>query len=94
VSAAVPSYRVPEGVLLREVDGEMVLLNLASEQYYGLNQVGADMVKRLTSQPEAAALQGLLTDYSVTPEVLQADLDALVDRLVQAGLLLRGDSAA
>ncbi len=74
-------------MLFREVDGQMVLLNLESEQYYGLNAVGADIVTRLTKEPFPAALAGLNRDYDVDPEVLRRDLDNLVEALLQAGLL-------
>ena len=67
----------------------MVLLNLESEQYYGLNEVGADILTRITSQPFVVAFSGLTRDYDVEPEVLRRDVDTLVEALVGAGLLLR-----
>lgn len=85
------SFEIPASVLFREVDGQMVLLNLESEQYYGLNQVGADIVTRITSQPFPAAFSALAHDYSVDVEVLRRDVDALVEALVRAGLLRRVD---
>ena len=81
------SFEIPASVLFREVDGQMVLLNLESEQYYGLNAVGADIVTRLTSQTYGAAFSALARDYDVEPEVLRRDSDNLVDALQQAGLL-------
>jgi hypothetical protein len=74
-------------VLHREVDGQMVLLDLASEQYFGLNEVGADIVTRLTRQPLDEALSSLTADYEVEPDALRRDVNDLVDSLVGAGLL-------
>ena len=88
-SADGPSFAFPEGVLAREVDGEMVLLNLESEQYYGLDPVGATIVTRLTTVPEPEALAGLRSDYDVEPSVLEGDVQRLVTELVDAGLLER-----
>lgn len=34
---------VPEDTLMRELEGESVLLNLTNEKYYGLNKVGTRM---------------------------------------------------
>lgn len=87
--AEAPSFAFPETVLAREVSGEMVLLNLASEQYFGLDRVGADMVTRLTRQPQDEAVATLCRDYDVAPDVLRADVEQLIDRLVAAGLLVR-----
>src|SRR5687767_2702312 len=84
-----PSFAFPEGVLAREVDGEMVLLNLRTEQYYGLDRVGADIVTRLTEAPLNAAVAALCSDYKVDAAVLKADIDRLVDELLAAGLLAR-----
>lgn len=82
-----PSVSFPSSVLFREVDGEMVLLNLKSEQYFGLDSVGADMVTRLTQMPRRQAVATLQHDYEVEPGVLESDLDALVTSLVEVGLL-------
>ena len=86
---AIPAFAFPEGVVAREVDGEMVLLNLRSEQYYSLDRVGADMVTRLTRESLDGALAALRRDYEVDGDVLKEDLDQLVADLVEAGLLER-----
>jgi hypothetical protein len=88
-----PNFQIPAHVLHREVDGEMVLLNLETERYFGLDAIGADIVTRLTQQPEAAALGALVADYPVDPEVLHRDVDDLVATLLEAGLLERVEGA-
>lgn len=89
----VPSFEIPSRVLMREVDGEMVLLNLESEQYYGLDPVGANIVHRLTALSESAAFTALCEDYEVGQDVLRRDIDVLVARLLDVGLLSRVSSA-
>lgn len=90
-----PAFEVPATVLLREVDGEMVLLELDGEQYYGLDEVGARIVTRLTDQPFLEAMSALQGEYSVSPEVLQRDVMTLIDELVRAKLLIQvGDVPA
>lgn len=86
---AIPAFAFPEGVVAREVDGEMVLLNLRSEQYYSLDRVGADMVTRLTRASRDEAVAALRRDYEVDGDVLEQDLDQLVAELLEAGLLER-----
>ncbi len=79
---------VPEGVLVRELGGESVILNLNSESYFGLDDVGTRMWAALTAAESIeAACQSLLEEYDVNPEKLTEDLDALIDKLVAQGLL-------
>ena len=84
-----PSFAIPEGVLARQVDDEMVLLDLESEQYYGLDRVGADIVTRLTREPERDAFAALRRDYEVDEATLRTDVDRLVAELLDARLLTR-----
>lgn len=88
-----PSFQIPVHVLHREVDGEMVLLNLETESYFGLDPVGADIVTRVTEQPVHAALEALIDDYAVDPEVLRRDVDDLIESLLEAGLIERAEGA-
>ena len=89
---ATPAFAFPDGVVAREVDGEMVLLNLTSEQYFSLDRVGADIVTRLTRESMDDALATLIRDYEVDPAELKGDVDQLVGELVEAGLLERPQS--
>lgn len=89
-----PAYQLPVAVVHRTVGGQMVLLNLATEQYYGLSEVGADMVDRVLSQPFEEAAAALIADYDIEPERIRTDLDALVASLLDAGLLERSTDSA
>lgn len=86
-----PAFALPDGVSTRMVEGEMVLLNLRSEQYYGLDRVGADIVTRLTTVPFPEAMDALCRDYDVEDDVLRADVERLTGELLQEGLLERAD---
>jgi hypothetical protein len=78
----------PADVLMRELEGESVLLNLASETYFGLDEVGTRMWTLLTSAPSIqAAYEMLLAEFVVTPEVLRQDLEVLLGQLLEHGLL-------
>jgi hypothetical protein len=84
-----PSFEFPTSVLHREVDRQMVLLNVEREEYFGLDEVGTNIVTRVTRQPLAEAFAALLDDYDVDAAVLQRDLDDLVEALMREGLLRR-----
>lgn len=81
-------YVIPDQVYLREVNGQMVLLNLETEQYYGLDEVGAAIVNRLIELPRAAAIAALLGEFEgVDADTLRTDVDTLIASLIAAGLL-------
>ena len=78
----------PDGVLVRELEGESVLLNLNSESYFGLDVVGTRMWAVLTASPSIeAAYEILVYEYEVEPENLRADLSTFIEKLAQAGLI-------
>ena len=82
------SVSVPTGVLFRELDGEAVLLNLDSEAYLGLDEVGTRMWAVLTTSDSVqAAYETLLAEYDVAPDVLHRDIAKLVRELAAHGLL-------
>jgi hypothetical protein len=64
------------------------LLNLDSECYFGLDEVGTRMWAALTSTPTTdAAYEALLEEYDVEPEQLRADLAGFMDSLAASGLI-------
>jgi hypothetical protein len=79
---------VPSAVLMRELDGEAVLLNLDSERYFGLDEVGTRMWNVMTTSPTLGAARDVLAgEYDVPAETLSADMTRLVEELVENGLL-------
>ena len=80
--------KVPEDVLISGLQDESVLLNLDSERYYGLDDVGTRMFSVLTSSDSVqSAWERLKNEYDVDHEVLRQDLIALVESLVEQGLI-------
>jgi Coenzyme PQQ synthesis protein D (PqqD) len=78
----------PPHVMVRFLDRESVLLNLETEQYFGLDETGTRMWQLLTASPNIdAAYQELLAEYDVEPELLRSNLVELLCRLVDNGLL-------
>ena len=79
---------VPSDVLVQEIQGESVLLNLNSGRYFGLDDVGTRMWKAFTgSETIEAACRALLSEFDVGPEVLRRDVRDLVEKLVEHGLV-------
>ena len=81
---------VPDDVLISHLQEESVILNLDSERYYGLDDVGTRFLSVLTtSESIEAAYDRLRDEYDVDPQVLRADLLTLIEKLIDQGLLIR-----
>ena len=81
---------VPDGVLISHLQEESVILNLESERYFGLDDVGTRFLSVVTSSESIeAAYERLRDEYDVDPQVLRSDLLALVENLINQGLLIR-----
>jgi hypothetical protein len=82
-------------VLIQELDGEAVLLDLASESYFGLDDVGTRIWQLLQ---EHGSLQrvydAMLTEFDVEPVRLEEDLLRHVGELADAGLVIFGERLA
>ena len=81
---------VPDDVLISQLQEESVILNLDSERYDGLDDVGTRFLSVLTTSDSIeTAYDRLSREYDVDPKVLRDDLVALVENLVNQGLLIR-----
>jgi hypothetical protein len=79
---------IPQDTLINMVDGEAVILSLKSERYFGLNKVGTRMWTALTSNASIqAAYDALLAEYDVEGERLRLDLNDLLEKLLERGLI-------
>ena len=84
---------ISDDVLFQEVGGETVLLDLESEQYFGLDAVGTRVWQLLGEGAGAETLvETLLAEYEVERETLAADVDRLLDELAEAGLIRLADA--
>jgi hypothetical protein len=85
-------FKRKDDVLLQELGGEAVLLDLGGEQYYGLDEVGLRIFQLLgESKSIAETCQMLLEEYEVDPVQLRSDLDSLLTNLLKAGLLVKAN---
>jgi hypothetical protein len=84
---------VPKHILVRTFENESVILNLETESYHGLDDVGTRMWQALTGcESIQAAYESLLSDYEIDPASLRQDLQEFINQLVTRGLVeLSGD---
>jgi len=92
---ALPAHvTVSPEVLSRELEGEMVLLNLQNESYYGLDEVATKMWQLLHEDGDVEhALQELLDLYDVDEATLRDDMSKFLATLMEASLLVAKPAA-
>lgn len=74
--------------ICQEVHGEMVILDMESEQYFSLNEVGSKLWRLLESDSNLSlAIIGLLDQYEVEGNQLRRDVELLVAELISVGLV-------
>ncbi|PSB55402.1 PqqD family protein [Chamaesiphon polymorphus] len=79
---------VKKDILVQDMGGELVLLNLASEEYFGLDDIGNVMWSCLKeSDSLQSAYDRLLERFDVSPEVLKQDFLNLVAQFVEHDLV-------
>ena len=79
---------IPDDVLISGLQEESVILNLDSERYYGLDDVGTRMFSVLTSSNSIqAAYDELVKEYDIDHDTLRKDLFSLVEKLLEQGLV-------
>ncbi len=82
------SIAVPKGVLFQDLGEDVVLLEIQSGQYYGLNAVGARMWSLLQQgQSVSQVLSTLHEEYEASEERLGADLKQFLNQLQSKGLI-------
>ncbi len=75
-------------VISQEVSGETVLLDLESENYFGLDEVGTRIWQLIKQTSDLQAIYNtLLEEYEVDEQRLQSDLDVLLGEIAGLGLV-------
>lgn len=79
---------ISEDVVWREFDGEIVILDLASQHYFGLTGSGNEMWQLIADHGSSdKVIENLLAKYDVEPANLRADFEKLVAELADKGMV-------
>ncbi|MCK5432982.1 MAG: PqqD family protein [Gammaproteobacteria bacterium] len=82
------SISISSEVLAQEVDNETVLLDLQSESYFGLDEVGTRIWQLLQEHKQLQKVFDiLLEEYDVDAKQLENDLNELLEKLLDANLI-------
>lgn len=81
-------YRLSEGVLSVPADGESLLLAIESDKYFGVRGAMRHLLEPLR---DGLTLNAMVADlcerYEVTSEAARRDLEAILPRLLAAGII-------
>jgi hypothetical protein len=87
-------FRISDGVVFRELDGEAVLLNLDSGMYFGLDRIGTRIWQLVEQHGRIDPIVTTLVDeYDADATVLREDVARLLGALTEKGLVIEGDDA-
>lgn len=77
-----------DGISVADLDGEAVVLDVNSGHYFGLNEVGARVLK-LSERPVSVEqiIKAILEDYDVGVDTLTADVIGFLREMEEAGLV-------
>lgn len=83
-------FAASEDVVSREVSGEMVLLDLASGQYFGLDTVGSRIWELLSDKAQSLGelCDAIEAEYDAPRAVIESDIIALAGDLTERGLIV------
>ncbi len=77
-----------ESTLMQQLEYDSVLLNLETEQFFGLDEVGTRMIQvMLEAQNLRTAYDLLLAEYEVAPARLEADMERFLGELQENKLV-------
>ena len=77
-----------DGVIVKNLAEESVILNLNSSSYYGLDSIGRFFWDTAMNTSNVSSALELITEkYDIDREVIKADFLSLLDQLKSAGLI-------
>lgn len=80
--------KISENVLFQEIDNEYILLNMKTELYFGLNDIGARVWQIISQEGTTDTLiEKIMAEYEVSADVLKADISELLNELSKEQLI-------
>lgn len=80
-------------IVAREIEGEMVLLNLDNGRYFVLNETGSVIWKNLADKSRDQIVRRLTKQFDVTEETAEAAVTDFINALIKEELLCESTAA-
>ena len=75
-------------VLTAEVDGEVVMMSIEQGRYFGLDNIGSDIWKRIDPPCSFGDLvDGLAADYNADRAIIASDVRQLLDEMLKQNVI-------
>lgn len=85
---SIRSIKIAPEVIFREIGGEAIILNLKTERYLGLDEVGTRIWEVLQASGSVkSTFETLLEEYDVEASRLESDFNEFIDKLIENGLV-------
>ena len=82
------TIEISSDILTQEVSGETVILDLNSESYFGLDEIGTRIWQLIQEQKDLKSVTAtMLNEYDVEEKQLAEDIEDLLAKLDEAGLI-------
>jgi hypothetical protein len=79
----------PDAVEWREIEGEVVAIDVRTDTYLGINESGARLWRALASGATCEQLVAdLVSTFGISREQATADTDSFLERLAEQDLLI------
>jgi Coenzyme PQQ synthesis protein D (PqqD) len=89
------TLKLSPDVVFRNLDGEVVLLDLASGTYFGLNEVGTRIWEMIEAgHDEPAIVSALAAEYAADAATIAADVKRLLGELRSRRLVVEEEGAS
>lgn len=83
-------YKIKQQVLWKNVDNEVVIVDPETDNYSYLNATGRDVWELLgQGRTFEEIVAELSTRYDASPEIIRADVLALINDLLSSGIISR-----
>lgn len=91
-SAVEVSWRPDPEVIAQPMGHEVMLLNLRTNRFFGLNKTGARLWEGLVMGQSREEIRGrLMEEFAVTPAEVDQEIDTMLASLCEQGLVSRDD---
>jgi hypothetical protein len=84
--------RINDKIIFRDIDGQIVLVNLQSGFYYSLNETGTVVFRLIKERRGVSDIVRSLADmYELPQEAVRLDLDGYLDALFEEKILVESE---
>ena len=84
-------FELRDDLVVEEIDGDIVVLDLEGNKYFGLNAVGWMIWRGIDEEDRSFGeiVEGITAEFGIDRETARTDAAAFIEQLLDAGLANR-----